>query len=192
MAFNPGFRLPTMKPPVKAAHTVLLLALGAALAGCSGASDAGTAGSPADAAAAAEAGQQKPDTEDAQPAAQLDEEPATGCAAAGLNRIEFDHQAGGGPIYAEVQDPIVDYGVNPSATGETTVDANGVIQSYTVAAGDSPIAIGDRFCIDYITVLSLNRIYPGIDPGQVLVLTPDPTVQWGDDTPVEGDKPYTP
>lgn len=182
-----------MKPPVKAAHALLIFTLGAALAGCSATSDAGSAGSPAEAApAAAEADPQEAENEDAQPAAQLDEKPATGCAATGLNRIEFDHQAGGGPIYAEVQDPIVDYGVNPSATGETTVDANGVIQSYTVAAGDSPIAIGDRFCIDYITVLSLNRIYPGIDPGQVLVLTPDPTVQWGDDTPVEGDNPYKP
>lgn len=63
-----------------------------------------------------------------------------------------------------------------------TLNDEGQIASYTVAPGDSPIAIGDRFCVDYVTVLQYNRTWPEIDPGEVLELRPDPTVQWGDST----------
>lgn len=106
------------------------------------------------------------------------------CAATPDNRIDFS-PAGHGPIYASLRHDLIDLGESSFAQGEVALDNEGQISSYTVAPGDSPIAIGERFCVDYITVLQLNNTWPTIDPGEVLELRPDPEEIWGESTPVE-------
>lgn len=105
------------------------------------------------------------------------------CAATPDNRIDFS-PAGRGPIYASLRHDLIGLGESSYAQGDVTLDDEGQISSYTVVPGDSPIAIGDRFCIDYITVLQLNNTWPTIDPGEVLTLRPDPTVEWIDEAQV--------
>lgn len=105
------------------------------------------------------------------------------CAATPDNRIDF-HRAGSGPVYAELRHELIDLGESSFAQGEVALDDEGRISSYTVAPGDSPIAIGERFCVDYVTVLQLNNTWPTIDPGEVLELRPDPTVEWIDEAQV--------
>lgn len=74
----------------------------------------------------------------------------------------------------------LDQGVSDLASGAVELDNQGRPVSYTVASGDSPIAIGDRFCIDYIRVLQYNETWPTIDPGEVLILRPGPDASWDD------------
>lgn len=161
--------------------TVLTASLGIALVGCS-------APAPSVPTAALAQSTAQPQTtaveEVAAETAATDTEDA--CAATPGNRIKFPVQAEG-RVFAELKHELIDLGSRDNAAGDTTLDANGKILSYTVAPGDSPIAIGDRFCVDYITVLQYNRTWPEIDPGEVLVLSPDPTIQWGDTTGVEED-----
>ncbi len=69
---------------------------------------------------------------------------------------------------------LVDTGVREFAAGTPTSMEDGRIATYTVAPGDTPAAIGDRFCIwNPLSLTTLNGI-PGstIHPGQVLVLDP--------------------
>lgn len=76
---------------------------------------------------------------------------------------------------------LTDMGATEYAAGSVGYNADGQIQTYTVEAGDSLISIGERFCIDYITVAVYNhRTAPGktIQPGDILVLRPDPTAPW--------------
>lgn len=74
-----------------------------------------------------------------------------------------------------------DGGEREGATGAVDVDADGNVVGYTVAAGDAPTAIGDRFCIDDISVLHFNGYWVtgdgrDIAPGDYLHLVPDPAV----------------
>ena len=108
-------------------------------------------------------------------------EPDDACAATPGNRIVFPVQTEG-RVFAELRHELIDLGPRDYAAGEATLDEAGKILSYTVAPDDSPTAIGDRFCVDYVTVLQFNHTWPEIDPGEVLVLSPDPSVQWGDNT----------
>ena len=103
------------------------------------------------------------------------------CSATPDNRVDFPHGAEGA-VFAELRHDLIDLGESSYAQGEVTLNDEGQIASYTVAPGDGPIAIGDRFCVDYVTVLQYNRTWPEIDPGEVLELRPDPSVQWGDST----------
>ncbi len=70
---------------------------------------------------------------------------------------------------------LVDTGVREFAAGTPAFADDGRIATYTVAPGDVPTAIGDRFCIwNGMSLTTLNGI-PGstaIQPGQVLVLDP--------------------
>ncbi|OJV93213.1 MAG: hypothetical protein BGO47_09270 [Microbacterium sp. 67-17] len=79
---------------------------------------------------------------------------------------------------------LTDMGTSGYASGPVGYDEQGKIETYTVQPGDALAAIGERFCIDYITVGVYNhRTPPGktIQPGDILVLRPDPTVTWSPD-----------
>lgn len=175
---------------VRTALVVFGASLGIALVGCSAAAEPvhqahvqAQAQAEAQAQAQAEAVPQPALAQDA--LAQSAPADATDrCAATPGNRIIFPQRAAGA-IYAELKYDLIDSGPRNFAEGEVELDGQGRPAMYTVASGDSPIAIGDRFCVDYVTVLQYNRTWPHIDPGEVLVLSPDPTVQWGDSTQPE-------
>ncbi|MGO2683188.1 hypothetical protein [Microbacterium sp.] len=69
---------------------------------------------------------------------------------------------------------LVDMGPSTFANGSVTFDSAGRIATYTVAPGDAPSAIGERFCVDYVTVFQYNEVYPmfSVQPGAVLSLLP--------------------
>ena len=75
-----------------------------------------------------------------------------------------------------------DAGAREGASGTAHVDAGGKVVGYTVAAGDAPSVIEDRFCIDYISMLHFNGYWvtgdgKDIAPGDYLFLVPDPSVE---------------
>lgn len=64
-------------------------------------------------------------------------------------------------------------GATALASGEVGYTADGLIETYTVAPGDTLIAIGERFCVDYVTVGAFNdRFMTDLQPGDVLILRP--------------------
>lgn len=71
---------------------------------------------------------------------------------------------------------LADAGPLEFAVGEVGVDDAGRLATYTVAAGDAGFAIGERFCVDYITLFQFNHVYPVPHPGDVLVLHVDESV----------------
>jgi hypothetical protein len=75
---------------------------------------------------------------------------------------------------AQLGGELVDMGTSAWASGEVGYNAEGLIETYTVAAGDSMIGIGERFCIDYVTVSGYNDRFGTneIQPGDVLALRP--------------------
>jgi hypothetical protein len=88
--------------------------------------------------------------------------------------IHMGSQDGEAPM-ASLFGRLVDTGVREFAAGTAATAEDGRIATYTVAPGDSPEAIGDRFCIwNSISLTTLNGIPGGtaIQPGQVLVLDP--------------------
>lgn len=66
----------------------------------------------------------------------------------------------------------VDNGVSESAQGVVTMTEDGRIASYTVAEGDSPLAVGERLCISIYTYTWYNHLGGSLQPGDVLVLGP--------------------
>lgn len=84
------------------------------------------------------------------------------------------HPYGPHDPHARLGGELVDMGVSDFASGEVGYNAEGLIETYTVAAGDTLVAIGERFCIDYVTVGAYNdRLSTKvIQPGDVLVLRP--------------------
>ncbi|MFJ2370811.1 hypothetical protein [Microbacterium sp. NPDC087665] len=80
----------------------------------------------------------------------------------------------------ELVGELVDMGESSVAAGPVGLNAEGLIESYTVVSGDSLIGIGERFCIDFVTVGVYNDRFGAkqIQPGDVLVLRPDPTAPW--------------
>ncbi len=88
--------------------------------------------------------------------------------------IHMGSQNGQAPT-ASLFGKLVDTGVREFAAGTPALTDDGRIATYTVAPGDVPTAIGDRFCIwNGMSLTTLNGI-PGstaIQPGQVLVLDP--------------------
>lgn len=166
---------------VRTVMTVLTASLGIVLVGCSASAQAAPTEALAQSALQPQAAVAVEDT-----SSEAVTEAEDACAATPGNRIVFPVQAEGA-VFAELKHELIDLGSRDYAAGETTLDADSKILSYTVAPGDSPIAIGDRFCVDYVTVLQYNHTWPAIDPGEVLVLSPDPTVQWGDTNGPEED-----
>lgn len=84
-----------------------------------------------------------------------------------------------GPYYSMLIGDLVDMGPSELAGGQALTDEAGDVYAYEVNAGDSAIAIGERFCIDYITVQSHNHVRAGmIHADNILYLRPDPTLPW--------------
>ncbi|MFD4960409.1 LysM peptidoglycan-binding domain-containing protein [Microbacterium sp. NPDC058389] len=69
---------------------------------------------------------------------------------------------------------LVDNGPTELADGQVGYDAEGQIATYTVQPGEAGESIGNRFCIDFLSLASYNgRNGPKvIQPGDVLVLRP--------------------
>jgi hypothetical protein len=179
--FNSKLRV--MKTAARIVPLVLAGSLGVlVLAGCSAAANAAPDAPVGAAETAIQPVSQVQETTTADENTETLDDP---CAATPSNRIDYKHQANGGAIYASLRHDVIDLGESGYAQGEVTLNDAGDVYSYTVAPGDSPIAIGDRFCIDYITVLQYNHTWPEIDPGEVLILRPNPEEIWGDDTPVD-------
>lgn len=84
----------------------------------------------------------------------------------------------------ELRGELVDLGASAHASGTVGHNVEGQIQTYTVAAGDSLTGIGERFCVDYVTVAVYNHRFPPnptIQPGDVLTMRPDPNAPWSPD-----------
>jgi hypothetical protein len=75
---------------------------------------------------------------------------------------------------ATLRGELVDMGASAFAAGEVGYNAEGLIESYIVLPGDSLIAIGERFCVDFVTVGAYNDRFASnkIQPGDVLILRP--------------------
>jgi hypothetical protein len=89
---------------------------------------------------------------------------AIGCDDFGLAR-----GYGGSP---QASYPRPDRGPSEYASGTVTLDSAGNVSTYTVAPGDSGMSIGERFCIDYVSLLAVNDAFPTLQPGQVLTINP--------------------
>jgi hypothetical protein len=71
--------------------------------------------------------------------------------------------------------PRPDKGAREFANGTATFGADGGVETYTVAAGDAGIAIGERFCVDWVTVFVANGKWAPADtiqPGDVIQINP--------------------
>lgn len=102
-------------------------------------------------------------------------------------RIGFKRATDTEPMTAHLVGDLVDRGsVEGAASGVVGYDDSGRIESYTVAAGDSLSGIGQRFCVDEITVRQYNHIYPDVHPGDLLILRPDPSAEWVPEESAEG------
>lgn len=83
-----------------------------------------------------------------------------------------------GRMSASLSGDLVDQGARDLAAGTVGRDDEGRIVTYTVAPGDALYAIGDRFCIaNALTIATLNHTRT-IQPGEVLLLSPDRSVPW--------------
>lgn len=83
-----------------------------------------------------------------------------------------------GRMSASLSGDLVDRGERDLAAGATGLDDEGRIVTYTVAPGDALYAIGDRFCIaNALTIAVLNHTRT-IQPGEVLLLSPDSSIPW--------------
>lgn len=83
-----------------------------------------------------------------------------------------------GGMEASLSGELVDRGVRDLAAGTAGLDDDGRIMTYTVAPGDAPYAIGDRFCVaNALTIPMLNHTRT-IQPGEVLLLHPDSSIPW--------------
>lgn len=85
------------------------------------------------------------------------------------------HPYGEGDPNARLGGTITDLGSTTYASGTVGLNADGQIATYTVAAGDTGMGIGERLCIDYVTLLAYNgKFMPPseIHPGDVLVVRP--------------------
>lgn len=83
-----------------------------------------------------------------------------------------DFAAVGGYAGAPRPSPRPDMGARELAAGSVTLGTDGEVQTYTVAPGDAGAAIGERFCVDYVTLLVANDTFPTIHPGDVLRINP--------------------
>lgn len=68
---------------------------------------------------------------------------------------------------------LIDMGPAEHAQGAVTHSAQGSLATYTVVAGDAGLAIGERFCIDYVTLFQYNGIDQAPHPGDVMLLLPE-------------------
>lgn len=166
-----------------------LILAAVALVGCSPAAESDAAPSPTKSAAAAPAAAPTPTSSPV-------EVPADPCPwpRPSISLVQDGTKSGhgynpdGGRITGELSGEIVDLGPRTYAEGTVQVNDAGEIVSYTVAPGDVYETIYGRFCFsDFYDVYTYNSgIEPqvsrgpswAIQPGDVLVLRPDPTVEW--------------
>jgi hypothetical protein len=66
----------------------------------------------------------------------------------------------------------VDNGETDLARGTVTKTADGSIATYTVAAGDAPVAIRERLCTEVYAAMTYSRLGSMLYPGDVLTLGP--------------------
>ncbi|HWU27972.1 MAG TPA: hypothetical protein VN041_02630 [Microbacterium sp.] len=167
-----------------------------ALAGCTAASEpAASAPSEKPAAVKTPAGEKPsaPTPIVSTPAPWDPKPPANGCAAeARIATVQngkdvSGYTEGDGPITFRLEGEPVDRGPRKFAEGTVTLDSAGKVYSYTVAPGDVELTIGDRLCIKsrdffgYNDILPQNQPYDPsltIQPGDVLILQVDPTLEW--------------
>lgn len=79
-----------------------------------------------------------------------------------------------------------DRGPHEHATGEVGLNAEGQIETYTVASGDYIEQIGERLCMDEVYLAKYNLVnrvgykdgYHDLYPGEVLTIRPDPDAVW--------------
>ena len=83
-----------------------------------------------------------------------------------------DFAAVGGYAGAAKPSPRPDRGPLEYASGPVTLNADGEVETYTVQSGDAGTSIGERFCVDYVTLLVANDAWPTLQPGDVLVINP--------------------
>ncbi|MFE6734530.1 hypothetical protein [Microbacterium sp. NPDC057650] len=98
------------------------------------------------------------------------------------------YNEGGGTVTGVLSDELADLGPREYAKGTVKRNAAGEIVSYTVAPGDVYDLIYERFCFtDYYSVIGYNNgleplrsrpAYRGLQPGDVLILRPDPAAEW--------------
>ena len=83
--------------------------------------------------------------------------------------------------HAKLLGELDEMGASDLASGTPMLDDDGEVFAYEVAPGDSLIAIGQRFCVDYVTVALYNHVAAQtVHPGDVLILRPDPALPWID------------
>ena len=86
-----------------------------------------------------------------------------------------DFASVGGYAGAAKPSPRPDMGATEYAAGTVTFGEDGGVETYTVEPGDAPEALGERFCVDWVTLLVANDAWapgPTIQPGQVLQINP--------------------
>lgn len=66
----------------------------------------------------------------------------------------------------------VDNGETEFARGTLTHTSDGLISTYTVAAGDAPSAVRERLCTDVYAAMSYSHLGSVLHPGDVLTLGP--------------------
>lgn len=83
-----------------------------------------------------------------------------------------------GRMSAHLSGDLVDRGARDLAAGTTGLDDAGRVVTYTVAPGDALLAIGDRFCVANAGAFADLNHTRTIQPGEVLLLDPDPSIPW--------------
>jgi len=93
----------------------------------------------------------------------------------------------GGTVTGLFEGEMVDLGPRDNAAGTVQLNEAGEIVSYTVAPNDVYEIVAKRFCFSYYDIITYNTglepllsraWHRGIEPGDVLILRPDPTVEW--------------
>ncbi|MFK4834153.1 hypothetical protein ACI3KY_00315 [Microbacterium sp. ZW T2_14] len=76
-------------------------------------------------------------------------------------------------VNGEKPPPRPDRGPSEYANGTVTFNEDGGADAYTVADGDTGYSIGERFCVNYISVYKASGEGDGtLQPGQVLNIDP--------------------
>lgn len=106
----------------------------------------------------------------------------------GGKKTGTSYNEGGGTVTGVLSGELTDLGPREFAKGTVKRNAAGEIVSYTVAPGDVYDLIYERFCFtDYYSVIGYNNgleplrsrpAYRGLQPGDILILRPDPAVEW--------------
>lgn len=178
-----------MQTTAKLATTLAAFALAAAaLTGCTAAADTATPPATTTPAAKPAAAAEATPTPDATPEDPCPHPRPSITLVQDGKSTGHGYNEDGGQIVGELRGEIVDLGPRPHAEGTVQHNDAGDIVSYTVAPGDVYEPIFNRFCFSsfydvYTYNLGLEPMRTrgpswSIQPGDVLILRPDPTVEW--------------